>query len=63
MYLNIKMWFAAKKPACAVTTLKSLIRNMITGVTDVSSTLFFAFVLSKIVKSIFLFPFKLINYN
>lgn len=35
-FLNIKMWFAGKKQACSVTTLKSLIRNMITGVTDVS---------------------------
>lgn len=35
-YLNIKMWFAGKKQACSVSTLKSLIRNMVTGVTDVS---------------------------
>lgn len=35
-FLNIKMWFGGSKQACSVTTLKSLIRNMITGVTDVS---------------------------
>jgi ribosomal protein L6P/L9E len=34
-YLNIRMWFAGKKQACSVSTLKSLIRNMITGVTEV----------------------------
>jgi len=36
-YLNIKMWFGGSKQACSVTTLKSLIRNMITGVTEVST--------------------------
>ena len=36
-YLNIKMWFGGKKQACSVATLKSIIRNMITGVTQVSS--------------------------
>jgi hypothetical protein len=36
LYLNIKMWFGAAKQSCSVATLKSLIRNMITGVTDVS---------------------------
>lgn len=40
-YLNLKMWFAGKKQACSVSTLKSLIRNMITGVTDVSRTIQF----------------------
>lgn len=35
-FLNIKMWFGGSKQACSVTTLKSLIRNMITGVTEVS---------------------------
>ena len=34
-YLSVKMWFAGKKQACSVSTLKSLIRNMITGVTEV----------------------------
>lgn len=34
-YINIKMWFGTRKQACSVTTLKSLIRNMITGVTQV----------------------------
>jgi len=34
-YLCIRMWFAGKKQACSVSTLKSLIRNMITGVTQV----------------------------
>ena len=35
LYLNIKMWFGASKQSCSVSTLKSLIRNMITGVTNV----------------------------
>ena len=34
-YLNLKMWFGTRKQACSVTTLKSLIRNMVTGVTQV----------------------------
>lgn len=36
LYLNIKMWFGGSKQSCSVATLKSLIRNMITGVTQVS---------------------------
>jgi len=35
-YLNIKMWFGGAKQSCSVSTLKSLIRNMISGVTNVS---------------------------
>jgi large subunit ribosomal protein L9e len=34
-FLNIKMYFGGKKQACSVSTLKSLVRNMITGVSDV----------------------------
>ena len=34
-YIHIRMWFAAKKQACSVTTLTSLINNMISGVTKV----------------------------
>ena len=36
-YLHIKMWFAGKKQACSVSTLKSLIKNMIRGVVEVST--------------------------
>ena len=36
LYLNIKMWFGGSKQSCSVATLKSLVRNMITGVTEVS---------------------------
>jgi large subunit ribosomal protein L9e len=36
LYLNIKMWFGGSKQSCSVGTLKSLIRNMIIGVTQVS---------------------------
>ena len=32
----IRIWFGGYKQACAVNTLKSLITNMITGVTEVS---------------------------
>lgn len=35
-FLNLKMWFGSRKQACSVTTLKSLLRNMVTGVTLVS---------------------------
>lgn len=35
LYLNIKMWFGGAKQSCSVATLKSLVRNMITGVTEV----------------------------
>ncbi len=31
LYLNIKMWFGGSKQSCSVSTLKSLIRNMING--------------------------------
>jgi len=34
-YLNIKMWFGGSKQSCSVSTLKSLIRNMISGVISV----------------------------
>ena len=37
-YIRIRMWFGGYKQACAVNTLKSLIENMITGVTEVSTT-------------------------
>lgn len=36
LYVNVKMWFGGSKQSCSVSTLKSLIRNMITGVTKVS---------------------------
>ena len=32
LFLNIKMWFGGYKQSCSVSTLKSLIRNMISGV-------------------------------
>jgi large subunit ribosomal protein L9e len=32
LYLNLKMWFGGTKQSCSVATLKSLIRNMISGV-------------------------------
>jgi len=35
LYLNIRMWFGGLKQSCSVSTLKSIIRNMITGVTQV----------------------------
>ena len=35
-YARIQMWNAGYKQACAVTTIKSLISNMIIGVTEVS---------------------------
>ena len=38
-FVNVKMWFGGSKQSCSVSTLKSLIRNMITGVTKVSSRL------------------------
>ena len=37
-YIRIRIWFGGVKQACAVNTLKSLIGNMITGVTEVSAT-------------------------
>ena len=40
LYLNIKMWFGGAKQSCSVATLKSLIRNMVTGVTQVRISLF-----------------------
>merc|ERR1739846_51032 len=33
-FIRIRMWFGGYKQACAVNTLKSLISNMITGVTE-----------------------------
>jgi ribosomal protein L6P/L9E len=36
LFIRVRMWNAGKKQACAVTTFKSLISNMITGVTEVS---------------------------
>ena len=36
LFVNVKMWFGGSKQSCSVSTLKSLIRNMITGVTNVS---------------------------
>ncbi len=38
-FLNIKMWFGGSKQSCSVSTLKSLIRNMISGVINVSRDL------------------------
>ena len=35
LFLNIKMWFGGLKQSCSVATLKSIVRNMITGVTQV----------------------------
>ena len=35
-FIRIRIWFGGYKQACAVNTLKSLITNMITGVTEVS---------------------------
>ncbi len=40
-FVNIKMWFGGSKQSCSVSTLKSLIRNMISGVINVSSCCFF----------------------
>jgi ribosomal protein L6P/L9E len=34
-FLNIKMWFGGAKQSCSVSTLKSLIRNMINGTISV----------------------------
>merc|ERR1712110_1272743 len=33
-FIRIRMWFGGYKQACSVNTLKSLIENMITGVTE-----------------------------
>ncbi len=38
LYARIQMWNGAYRQACAVTTFTSLINNMITGVTEVSSS-------------------------
>ena len=38
LYARIRMWNGGYKQACAVTTVKSLISNMIIGVTEVSSS-------------------------
>ena len=40
-HVRIRMWFGGYKQACATNTIKSLIFNMLTGVTEVSPTLFF----------------------
>ena len=36
IHIRIRMWFGGYKQACSVNTLKSLIENMIIGVTEVS---------------------------
>jgi hypothetical protein len=36
LYVRIQMWNGAYKQACTVTTFKSLISNMMIGVTEVS---------------------------
>ena len=36
VFIRIRIWFGGYKQACAVNTLKSLIGNMIIGVTEVS---------------------------
>ena len=36
LFVRIRIWFGGTKQACAVNTLKSLIGNMIIGVTEVS---------------------------
>jgi len=38
LYCRIQMWNGANRQACAVTTFKSLISNMIIGVTEVSQS-------------------------
>lgn len=38
-HARIQMWNAGYKQACAVTTIKSHINNMIIGVTEVSTNL------------------------
>ena len=35
-FIRFRMWFGAYEQACAVRTVRSLINNMITGVTEVS---------------------------
>ena len=50
LYIRIQMWNGKYKHACGVTTIKSLINNMIIGTTQVS------------VHSVFLL-FYLFNYN
>jgi len=47
-FLNIKMWFGNLKQSCSVSTLKSIIRNMITGVTQVRLVLSCFFPLSQL---------------
>ena len=37
-HVRIRMWFGGYKQACATNTLKSLILNMLIGVTEVSLT-------------------------
>ena len=36
VHIRIRMWFGGYKQACSVNTLKTLIENMIIGVTEVS---------------------------
>lgn len=36
-WIRFRMWFGAKKTACSVRTLRSLIKNMIVGVHEVST--------------------------
>ena len=50
MYVRIQMWNAGYKQACAVTTFKSHIANMITGVTEVSKILYFTILLKETCK-------------
>lgn len=38
-FIRIRMWFGGYRQACSVNTLKKLINNMITGVTEVSTSL------------------------
>ena len=40
-YVRVQMWNAGYKQACAVTTFRSLINNMIIGVTEVSYAIHF----------------------
>jgi len=36
LFIRLRIWFGGKQQACAVNTVKSHIRNMIKGVTEVS---------------------------
>lgn len=65
-FIRFRMWFGAYKQACAVRTVRSLINNMITGVTEVS---FFRFVSSHftsvkfVVQCVFSLSVNLSNNN